>query len=53
MPGGRRLVASLALLTGIETAIVMTDVCGLSRQEGGELARWAARALVRAALRGE
>jgi AcrR family transcriptional regulator len=46
----RRLVAALSLLGGIETSIVLTDVCGLDQEEADEVAAWAARALVRQAL---
>jgi hypothetical protein len=49
-PERRRLVAALALLTGIETSVVLEDVCGLGADEAGDVARWAARALVRQAL---
>jgi AcrR family transcriptional regulator len=46
----RRLVAALSLLGGIETSVVLQDVCGLDQEEADEVAAWAARALVRQAL---
>jgi AcrR family transcriptional regulator len=46
----RRLVAALSLLGGIETSIVLQDVCGLDQEEADAVAAWAARALVRQAL---
>jgi len=47
----RRLVAAIAVVTGWEALIVQRDVCGLGAAEGEALSVWAARALVRAALR--
>jgi len=44
------LRCALAALTGIESLIVMKDVCGLSTERGREVVTWAAEALVRAAL---
>jgi hypothetical protein len=44
------LVAALGLLGGIETTIVLRDVCGLGPEEADEVARWTASALVRQAL---
>jgi len=47
----QRLVQALAMVIGWEALIVQRDVCGLTIDEGEELSVWAARALVRAALR--
>lgn len=47
----RRLVCALALVVGWEALLVQRDVCGLSLDEGEEISVWAARTLVRAALR--
>lgn len=49
----QRLVSALAMVIGWEALIVQRDVCGLSAAEGEELSVWAARALLRAALREE
>ncbi len=46
----RRLVLALALCTGIETQIVLRDVCGLDADEAAEMTHWTAQALLRAAL---
>ncbi|MGF0538502.1 TetR/AcrR family transcriptional regulator [Agrobacterium sp. ES01] len=46
----RRLVHSLSLLCGIETTVVLEDVCGLDREEARDVYLWAARRLVRAAI---
>ncbi|NCC32264.1 MAG: TetR family transcriptional regulator [Chloroflexia bacterium] len=45
-----RLVAALALYMGIETLVVLQDVCGLDRAEAEEVARWAAQRLLAGAL---
>jgi len=47
----KRLVHALALLSGIETIIVLRDVCALDDKEILEVARWSANALVQAALK--
>lgn len=46
----RRLVAALALCVGVEAALVTQVSCGLSTEESEEVKRWAAAALLRAAL---
>jgi AcrR family transcriptional regulator len=46
----RRLVAALALLLGIETLVVLQDVCGLDEVEAQAVARWAAQRLLAGAL---
>jgi AcrR family transcriptional regulator len=46
----RRLQAALALTLGSEAIIVMKDVCRLDNQEALAVLRWAAAALLRAAL---
>jgi AcrR family transcriptional regulator len=46
----RHLLAALSLLLGIETQVVLRDVCGLEVAEAEDVARWAAQALLRAAL---
>jgi AcrR family transcriptional regulator len=47
----RRLVAGLSLCMGIEALIVLRDVCGLDAAQATEVSRWAAQALLEAALR--
>jgi AcrR family transcriptional regulator len=47
----QRLVMTLALCVGIESIIVMTDICGLTPAEAESVKRWAAGALLEAALR--
>ncbi|AJY46847.1 TetR/AcrR family transcriptional regulator [Martelella endophytica] len=44
-----RLLNALALLTGMETLVVMKDVCGLEADESEEVIIWTARALLAAA----
>lgn len=46
----RRLVAALSLCVGVESVLVTQSICGLSREESEEVKRWAAAALLRAAL---
>jgi AcrR family transcriptional regulator len=46
----RRLVAALALCVGVEAATITQVACELSAEESEEVKRWAAAALVRAAL---
>ncbi|MBP0446518.1 TetR/AcrR family transcriptional regulator [Roseomonas sp. SSH11] len=45
-----RLLRGLSLLAGIETVVVLRDVCGLEDEGIEATARWAARALVQASL---
>ena len=44
------LVTGLALLTGIETVVVLADVCGVETDRLEETARRMARILVRGVL---
>jgi AcrR family transcriptional regulator len=46
-----RLVSAMCLCVGIESLVVLRDVCGLEAKEAEEVARWAAFALLRASLR--
>lgn len=46
-----RLVHAMALVIGIEARIVLRDICGLDDAEILETERWAAHALLAAALR--
>jgi hypothetical protein len=46
----RRLQAALALTMGVEATIVMKDVCRLDDDEAQVVLRWAAAALLAAAL---
>ena len=43
-----RLVKAMCLCVGIESLVVLRDVCGLEAKEAEEVARWAAFALLRA-----
>lgn len=45
-----RLVRSLAMCVGLESLLVMEDICGLGHAEAGATKRWAASALLTAAL---
>lgn len=45
-----RLVQAVAVLFGTETMVVLKDLFGLDDRQVAEVAEWAARALVRAAL---
>jgi AcrR family transcriptional regulator len=45
-----RLVHALSLVMGIESLIVMRDVCGLGPKESEKVLHWAAQALFTAAL---
>jgi AcrR family transcriptional regulator len=45
-----RLVAAMCLCVGIESLVVLSDVCGLEAGEAEEVARWAAFALLRTGL---
>ena len=47
----RRLRAALSMLLGIESLVVLRDICKLSERESVAVAQWAGRALVRAATR--
>ena len=46
----KRLVAALSLCMGIEALVVLRDICTLEAQEAEEVSRWAAQALLKAAL---
>jgi AcrR family transcriptional regulator len=46
-----RLVTAMCLCVGIESLVVLRDVCGLKAEEAEEVARWAAFTLLRASLR--
>ena len=46
----RRLVAALSLCVGVEAALITQVNCGLGPDESESLKRWAASALLRAAL---
>jgi hypothetical protein len=46
----RRLQAALALTLGMDSLVVMKDVCGLGDEEAQEVLRWAATAILRAGL---
>jgi AcrR family transcriptional regulator len=46
----RRLQAGLALTLGMDSLVVMKDVCGLEDDEAFEVLRWAAVAILRAGL---
>ena len=47
-----RLVKAMCLCVGIESLVVLRDVCGLEAGKAEEVARWAAFALLRASLDG-
>lgn len=49
----QRLVAALSLCMGIESLIVLQDICDLDAEEATATSRWAARALLYSALGGE
>jgi AcrR family transcriptional regulator len=46
----RRLKAALALTLGMDSVVVMKDVCGLDDEEALDVLRWAAIAILRAGL---
>ena len=46
-----RLIAALALCVGIESVIVTKDICALPANAAASVKRWAAAALLEAALR--
>ena len=45
-----RLVSVVCLCVGIESVVVLRDVCGLEAKEAEEVARWAAFTLLKASL---
>jgi AcrR family transcriptional regulator len=45
-----RLVGAMCLCVGIESLVVLRDVCGLKAKEAEEVAQWAAFTLLRASL---
>jgi AcrR family transcriptional regulator len=45
-----KLVAALSLCVGIESLVVLCDVCGLSREEAEAVKRWAAKSLLAQAM---
>lgn len=47
----RRLRTALCMLCGVEALIVAKDVCGCTELEAEEASRWAAQAILRAAVR--
>ena len=49
-PQYRRLRSALALTLGIDSIVIMKDVCGLGDEEALEVLDWAAAALLRAGL---
>jgi AcrR family transcriptional regulator len=49
-PRFERLISALALVTGWEAMLVLRDIRNLDRTQEEDVATWAARALVRAAL---
>ena len=49
--GWARVVAAIALCVGIESVLVTTDICGLDEKEAESVKRWAAAALLQAAVR--
>jgi AcrR family transcriptional regulator len=46
----RRLLYALSLLTGIETLVVLRDICHLSTAQAESVVRWAAQALLSRAV---
>ena len=46
----RRLRTALSMLCGVEAMIVAKDVCGCTAKEAEDASRWAAQAILRAAL---
>src|SRR5919112_699969 len=47
-----RLVAAMCLCVGIESLVVLRDVCGLEAKDAEEVARWAAFTLLRGSIDG-
>ena len=45
-----RLISVVCLCVGIESVVVLRDVCGLEAKEAKEAARWAAFTLLKASL---
>jgi AcrR family transcriptional regulator len=45
-----RLVAAMCLCVGIESLVVLRDVCGLKAKEAEDVARWAAFAVLRSSF---
>lgn len=45
-----RLEAALTVVVGIEARVVLSDICGLTERQIGDVVEWAAGALARAAL---
>ena len=45
-----RLAQALSMVFGVEALVVLKDICGLEGEEMRSVARWAARALIRAAI---
>ncbi len=45
-----RLVTVMCLCVGVESLVVLRDVCGLEAKEAEEVARWAAFALLKSSL---
>jgi len=48
--GFDRLIHALSLLSGIETVVVLKDICGLEPDAMDRTVRWIARSLVRASM---
>jgi len=46
----KRLVCALSLMGGIETVVVLKDICGLDDGEAEEVTLWAANALLAGVL---
>jgi len=46
----KRLVSTLAVFLGVECVVVMRDICALPPRSAQQNVRWAARAVLRAAL---
>jgi AcrR family transcriptional regulator len=46
----RRLRAALALTLGIDSVVIMKDVCGLDDDDALDTLRWAAKAILRAGI---
>lgn len=46
----RRLIVALSMLCGIEALIITKDVCGCTAAEAEATSRWAAQAILRAAI---
>ena len=49
----RKLVMATMLVYGMEALVTSRDACGLDSDEAQEVMRWAAQALLRAALHEE